>query len=322
VRVLVCTRGETNAASRVRVDQYLPFLADHDVRVVRWDPTTRADVLRLGAVLLRNARWADVVVLQKPRQPQALITSLVRVNPSLIVDIDDAVWTWGSVVSSRSLHAIRQCRLVIAGSRHLAQRIEELAGNVQIRVIPSSVSLSRYTERPHTSDSAVLVLGWIGTGGSLSDFGPGVRRVLNELPKGKFCVHVVSDQPLQGVDSRWSPWSAQGEVGLLQSFDLGLMPLNDDERSRGRCGFKAVQYMAVGVPVIASDVGASSEIVDGSVGRLVDSDDGWYRAINELADNPRLRASLGKAARERVEAKFSVEANAAVLRSALDEARS
>jgi glycosyltransferase involved in cell wall biosynthesis len=332
MRVALITQAGDNAATRVRVLEYLPGLRDlgHETRLLAWSPSSRLESLRLARRALGLARWADVVVLQKPRQPPKLVDRLVRLNPALVVDFDDAVWTWGPTVAERFAHAVSRARVVIAGSEHLAHRLPSAVGEHadptdRVRVIPSSVDLRRYTLRPQHRDTRPAVVGWIGTGGSLTDFTPTVVVALRRLvDDGLIRLDIVCNRPLEieGLPARFTRWSADTEVSSLQAFDIGIMPLPDDERSAGRCGFKAVQCLAVGVPVVASPVGAATEIVDGSTtGLLADSTDAWAAGLRRLALDPVLRQELGQGGRACVARRFSVQSNLPELVRALERAR-
>ena len=126
---------------------------------------------------------------------------------------------------------------------------------------------------------------------------------------------------LVGVDVAFVPWAPDTELDALCDLDVGIMPLHDDERSRGRCGYKALQYLACGVPVVASPVGGSAEIL-GAVpcGSYAADDAAWRRALGDLAGDPVRRAAAGAAGRAHVEAHYSIQANVEALVRVLDDA--
>ena len=324
MRVGFITRGRTNAATRVRVAGYLPGLAvaGIETRELKWAPRRRLDVAMLTSRAVALARWADVVVLQKPRQPVQVLDVVTRVNPNLVVDLDDALWTWGPTVSRRFDHAVARASAVVAGSEYLAEHVRRRQPGVPVTVIPSSVGLDRYRIRAPRPPGDPPVVGWIGTGGSLTDFGPGVLSALRGLcAEGRARVRIICDQPLEadGLSAEFEPWSESGEVDALGVFDVGIAPLRDDERSRGRCSFKVVQCMAVGVPVIASPVGGVCEVVrDRETGLLASTFAEWESRITELLTDQALADGLASAARAAVESRFSVEANLPRLISVLD----
>jgi len=119
-----------------------------------------------------------------------------------------------------------------------------------------------------------------------------------------------ADFSLPGVTTEVVSWSEVGEVSTLQRMDIGLYPLPNDEWVKGKSGLKALQYMALGLPVVASAVGCNDRVIENGVsGLLVTSQDEWLDAISSLILNPRLRCELGSAARARVESLYSVDAN-------------
>src|SRR5262249_13718423 len=121
------------------------------------------------------------------------------------------------------------------------------------------------------------------------------------------------------VPSEFESWSDATEVGSLQRFDVGIMPLRGDEQSWGRCGLKALQYMAVGVPVVATPVGAARQIpAEGAGGALATTADEWTRALGAFADDQSLRVAVGARARRRVEDAYSVSVVSRRLARALE----
>jgi glycosyltransferase involved in cell wall biosynthesis len=112
---------------------------------------------------------------------------------------------------------------------------------------------------------------------------------------------------IPGVDVVNVPWSEATEVSLINSFDVGVMPLFDDEWAHGKCAFKLIQYMACGVPVVASPVGANVDVVNNANGLLADSVGDWLNALRRLRVDAALRQSFGAAARQTVEQLYSLE---------------
>ena len=132
---------------------------------------------------------------------------------------------------------------------------------------------------------------------------------------------MISDRALDGPGvpgAEWVPWSFEREVVELASCDLGVMPLRNNERTRGRCGYKALQYQAAGLPVVASPVGGAAEaVVDGETGILAATEGEWCAAIARLAGDVAMRARLGSAGRRRIAERHSLEVNAATLATLL-----
>jgi len=262
-------------------------------------------------------------VLLKPRLHPAIIEMLRRVNPRLVVDIDDAVWTWSPVFAERFDCSARAARAISTGSRYLADATSRRYPNTIVERIPTAVDTERYRVRDPSTAVRPAVVGWIGNTASLEDFSDEIVGALTKLgADGAARLRVVSSRALDrpGLDSEFEPWSLDTEVDSLRRFDIGIMPLDDSEQSRGRCGLKAIQCMAVGVPVVASPVGAATEIItEGVEGLFASTEQGWYDAISDLAESNERRATVGECARHRVEDEYSVAVNTPRLLALLEK---
>lgn len=342
VKVVFLTRYDrSRASSRVRVYDYLPHLQrmGFQCQVLPFPPKlTSVTKMRYLFQALWFAGWADVVVFQKLVIRKVFVDLLRRVNPRIVFDFDDALWTPPDAFSHdpqvRALyqvqvrylhHILTQARCVIAGNYYLARYAMQFASSVH--VIPSSVDLERYPLKVTWSDEEKVVFGWIGSPENLVDFKSaqeGLRRFFLQFG-AKAMLKIVSTSPLSldGAPVQFERWELDRDVDFLHSFDVGLMPLNDTERSRGRCGFKAIQYMAVGLPVIASPIGAATEIVEHErTGFLASTAEEWEEALMRLASDKDLRMRLGRAGREKVERLFSIQGNAPKLATILREVAS
>lgn len=334
---------DEGASSRVRVYQFLEPLRGLgiDARVLprpsrqrpgsEWTYVPRA---------MTMARWSDVVVLQKPNQRPALINALMTLNQRIIVDFDDAVWAppngpvdGGSAgpyleLERRLLHAIGRAGWVTTGNSYLAQWAADRCPDARITVINESFDMSATHLLKEASSSGPVVIGWMGSPGNIIDLGP-VLPVLRNLVDGasvRFRVISGRRPALDGLEWEFEQWDQDREVQALLAFDIGIMPLLDNERSRGRCGFKAIQYMAAGLPVVASRVGGALDVVDhGVTGYLAQTDAEWTTALETLMGNVALRAEMGANGRRRAEREFSLDTNLArmveVMRSRADGSR-
>jgi len=320
----VC-RDTAHASSRVRALQYVEPLRHlgHEVDTLIWQPHRSVEVARLAATLVTRARHADVVVLVKPRLHRIVLAAVARVQPNLWVDVDDAVWTWPPPFPDRLAQAGRLAQGFVAGSEFLAGRLRSRYPDATVALVPTAVDTERYVPAP-PRDPRPIVVGWIGGPASLTDFAPPVAASLRALvASGRVTVRIVCSEGLDPavVPSELVPWSDATEVASLQGFDVGIMPLRDDEQSWGRCGLKALQYMAVGVPVVATPVGAAVEIIDDGVsGILATSEADWFDAIDRLASDSDARAVMGARGRRRVEDAYSVAVNAPLLARVLANA--
>jgi glycosyltransferase involved in cell wall biosynthesis len=201
---------------------------------------------------------------------------------------------------------------VLAGNEHLAGYAR--AYNSAVTVLPTCVDTSVFVPRSTPpAPGAPLVLGWIGTPTTatyLESLGPVLARVAE---RHQFVLRVSgSGEPVEmpRVTVVNEPWSLEREVELFNTCDIGLYPLRDDEWERGKCGFKAIQFMACGLPVVAAAVGVNCEIIqDGVNGFLASTDQEWVEKIERLLGDAGLRRRLGEAGRKTIEARYSLTVN-------------
>jgi glycosyltransferase involved in cell wall biosynthesis len=327
------TRYDTRrGSSRFRVYSYIPHLEKLGwaCRIIPF-PDRVSMKTKTGFVhqAMSAAFWADVVVLQKLVLREGFFNLLKRANKNLVFDMDDAIYTPADsladdpraqgryeIIRRRLHHTLGGVRSVIAGNAYLADYAGRFAGTVN--VLPTSVDTADYTPQPVSQDKSPVVIGWIGSRENLFDFQP-VKDALNRVLKklgDRARLKIVSAETLALEDAEviFEPWSLEKEKDALYSFDIGLMPLKDTERTRGRCAFKAILYMAAGIPVIASPVGAAVEVVEHEKsGILAAAPAEWTAWIERLVSDPKLRSSLGAAGRQRAEEKYSIRVNAGKL---------
>lgn len=265
-------------------------------------------------------------MLQKPNLTFRQLDDVFDASQGrLVVDFDDAIWMgYGPGDPSdglESLHeTLRRAALVITGSSYLATWASTVTDS-PIEVLPPSVDVSRYQPVRAHNYVAQPVLVWVGSSGNFADF-DAARPVLQEL-LGERAVRlrVVADEPLgpaQWPGAEWLPWASGPDVRALAESDIGLMPLRDNERTRGRCGYKAVQYAACALPTVASPVGGAAEvIVPGRTGFVATTQEEWLHVLRSLIDDTRLRAAVGERARALAEDRHSLEGNAVRLASLL-----
>ena len=171
------------------------------------------------------------------------------------------------------------------------------------------------------------MIGWTGSATTVEHLRPLLPALARLKRQLDFELRVIGGAVhAEGLDVRNVPWNAATEVEDLRAIDVGLMPLPDDEWSRGKCGMKALQYMALGIAPVVSPVGANATIVrDGANGLHAATDDDWIAALGRLGRDPALRARLGAAARGTVEETYSARVQAPrmahVLRGAAESRR-
>lgn len=235
----------------------------------------------------------------------------------MLYDFDDAIWRqpegqsglkkW--VKSTRKVDAIcRWAHTVVVGNEYLATYARRFSKNVV--VIPTVVNTETRFVPAAQHVNTKTIIGWTGSHTTLP-YLESLEPVLADLQKQcSFSLIVIANKPptFQTVQYHFVPWSEATEVSELQKIDIGIMPLPDDEWTKGKCGFKAIQYMALEKPAVASAVGVNAQIIDHGVnGYLCRTAEDWRQSLEQLLLNPELIKQQGKAARQKVEACFSLK---------------
>ncbi len=350
VRVLFLLPYPTEGASnRLRIEQYLSYLQDRGVRwkvspfmskrlyaILYQRGHLFEKVVRSvwGAIrrlwnLLRTNRY-DLVVIHRRAFPiwtpfsQYLIR---RIRRPIVFDFDDAVFLKDQSTFGRRLLSflkrpgkvaslIAQSSHVIAGNEFLKEYA--LQFNDRVHVLPTPVETDTYRvdgTPPDPSTQDRLVLGWIGsrtTAPYLRALDDVFRELLTRFPTLE--IQVVGgeyDGPLDRSRIQGIPWCLEREYEALRAFDVGIMPLRDDEWERYKCGFKALLYMSMEIPVVCSPVGVNRKIVtDGVNGFVAQTPEEWVEKISRLLSDSALRRRMGREGRKTVEAHYSVRRNA------------
>jgi glycosyltransferase involved in cell wall biosynthesis len=308
MRVLFLLSNRQPPSSRLRITCMVPALEragwSCTVLPIPSDPVGRWR-------MIRSCTRHDVVVLQKKTSLHGPELRLMRqANPKLVFDFDDAVMfhelEHGKPLRVKSfvkfVRTVRACRAVVAGNEFLAGFARALCPDVH--VLPTPIDTDRYLPRDWTDRGSGVTVGWLGTPGGLphvAALGEAFRAVAAEVPG--FRLKIVSSQfiDLPGVEVLQKRYRLEDEVADLQSFDVGIMPLRDSLWTRGKCGFKILQYMGVAVPVVASPVGINAElVVPDETGYLARDVAGWREALRRLAGAPDRRARMGRAGRARL----------------------
>jgi glycosyltransferase involved in cell wall biosynthesis len=337
IRVLAMTpypQGRV-PGQRYRIEQWAPLLRSEGVDVVfspflssgAMDVLYRSDhiVRKIGGMLRGYVqRFAEAV----RRQPAdvifvyreaallgpCILESLLARRTPLVLDFDDAIYlgdtsavnAWSRLLKSKGKTGAicRVARHVTVGNEFLARFARRHAHAVT--VVPSTIDTDLYEVRPRRENPRPVV-GWSGSATTLP-YLTIVTSALQRLNKRReFEFRVIGGgTEIEGVPVYCKPWRADREVEDLQGFDVGLMPLSDDEWSRGKCGLKALQYMALGIPPVVSPVGVNTSIVrDGINGFHARTEGEWVDRIGLLLDDGFLRRRMGMEARRTVEQSYS-----------------
>jgi glycosyltransferase involved in cell wall biosynthesis len=305
MRALFVVNGSREAPdARARVHALLPALGALGVEARVLEPGPR----RLWQ-LLPAARKVDVVVLQRVLPPRPLLAVLARTAP-LVFDVDDALGTLPELQGR--LRAMTGVAEVVAGNEEIART---LPGSPRVAIIPTVVDPAAYgPPRPHDGP---LRIGWIGTPENL----PFLDVVRPALAGRELRVISSAAPTWPEVDVVHVAWALASASTALQELDIGLAPLPDTPWTRGKCGYKALEYMASSLPVVASPVGALAEIVvPNETGLYATTPAGWTDALERLVRDPELRVRLGAAGRRQVEERYSVAVAAPALARVLERA--
>lgn len=352
MKVLVLTRYDRRGgASRVRFLQYLPALDAAGIQTTVQSffderyltdlyagrgPTLRYLVGRYArrAARMLSSRRHDLVWIEKEALPflPSFLERLLLAGVPYALDFDDA---WFHRYDLHPNPVVRRllgrkldrlmagAALVVAGNDYLADRARQ-AGARLVTLIPSVVDHRLYplTDEPDP-DQGPLVIGWIGSPSTAVYLQPLAGALAAACADGRAVVRLIGSGPvdLPGVPVEILPWR-EGEDGAeLSRIHVGIMPVEDGPWERGKCGYKLIQYMAAGRACIASPVGANRVIVpDGVAGLWASTPDEWKQALQDLLNNPGKRHRMGRAGRDRVEARYSLESATPSLIAALKTA--
>ncbi len=338
---MALTRYERlGASSRLRFYQYLPALEAAGLRVqvsalfsddyVRGLQQGRRRVADVAAAYARRMAAAarrgafDLLWIEKELQPwlPAWVERLLLGGQvPYVLDYDDAVFhqydqhpsAWvRRWLGRKHGQLMRRAALVVAGNDYIADHARA-AGASAVEVLPTVIDLARYPATDGRPEAAGLpTVGWIGqraTASFLQPLAPVFRQLAGDGVARFSAVGI--DAAALGLPMGAEPWSEATEVSSIRRFDVGIMPLLDGPFERGKCGYKLIQYMACGLPVVASPVGVNRQIVEHGVnGFLAETPEQWATALRTLLANPMLRQQMGQAGRQKVEKSYCLDVTA------------
>jgi len=313
MRVMVITNNLQQASFRLRIDALRRPL---DQRGIQLDIRVRPRGSLARRRLLRSAADFDAVILQRKLLDPIDVRLLRKHSRKFFYDVDDAVMVHSRPVgpfqrwqTRRRFRAVaRSVDLVVAGNNHLAHLFQ--CEGAPAMVLPTVVDPAHYAVKSHTlSDSPSLV--WIGSRSTLQyleQFHEVLREAAARVPNLRLITIADELLPDPPIPTEHVMWSEASESSALIRGDIGIAPTPENPWTLGKCGFKIVQYMAAGLPAIASPVGANREIILlGETGYLPETPAQWCDAIAALAENPAKRQQMGAAARGRAEEHYSLD---------------
>ncbi len=328
--------AELGSSSRLRMYQYFPrlrtqgvainvspMLSNHYVQHIYKQKFPLISVILSyfkRSLVLLTARSYDIVWLEKeaaPWMPFWLERLLLLYHPKVIVDYDDATFHQYDQHPSPIARFFYKNKIdkimasawhVVAGNAYIKARAMQAKAK-NILTLPTVIDLERYAATT-TPAPEVITIGWIGSPATakflhlLKDVIP----VVCQTRHVRFVAIGANENQINTLNMQALPWSEKHEVAEIQSFDIGIMPLPDAPFERGKCGYKLLQYMACGKPVIASAVGANTDIVvPGKNGFLANTAAEWTSALYQLIDDEQLRTDLGANGRNMIEEQFALE---------------
>lgn len=343
VLALVPSVYDTSPGQRYRIEQWEPLLREHGVEITyapfeteelhatlytqgrfvkKLNLVTKA--LRQRSSLLGNLKAYDLVYIFRETAllgPAVFERLIHRSGVPYVFDLDDAVFVTYKSPSNGYLSYLKfagktetSCRLaahVMAGNPYLASYARRVNENVTI--IPTTIDTEKYKLLSYDRKSGPIVIGWTGSHSTVQHLDT-LRETLTKLARQTtFQLRVIGTPSYQidGIDVDTMPWHATTELEDLSNIDIGIMPLPDDKWSKGKCGLKALQFMALGIPTVCSPVGVNTDIIqDNENGLLAASEDEWIRKLSILLESSERREQLGRAGRRTVEQKYSAVSQA------------
>ena len=353
MRIMFVVPYPTEAPSnRLRVEQYFPYLRGHGVKTrlrpfmsphfyrIRYRPgalPSKAFSLAWSTVNrlldIRRAGQVDVIVVHREAFPfggPIFEQAMARRGTPIVFDFDDAIYLHSSGERNPLVRMLKRpektakilelSAAVIAGNETLKDYSSRY--NPNITVIPTPVDTEHFRPAPKKDHSDNIVIGWIGsntTAPYLQMIEPALEQLMARYPQVELRIVGGSYRPpgLKAVSLR--RWGLESELRELHGFDIGIMPMPDTDWTRGKCGFKALFYMSVGLPSVCSPVGVTTDILqDGANGFLATTTEEWVERLSRLVEDAELRRELGQAGRRTVEEKYSLETQAPRLLTVLE----
>jgi len=342
MKILLLSRYENlGASSRYRFYQYLPYLRKEkiEITVAPLFDNDYIDNLYAGRkkiftkllkayfnriINLYNINNFDLIWLEKEALPwlPAWIEFIFGIKrTSYIVDYDDAIfhkydqhhfkiirWVLGRKIDRIMQHAT----LVLVGNEYLLERAKR-AGAKRVELLPTVIDLEKYPPTFFISND-IFTIGWIGspvTSHYLKLVIPALEEICKNNTARLVLIGAKREDLPTNMPVKYVSWSEETEIKEIQKFDVGIMPLPNDVWERGKCGFKLIQYMACGKPVIGSPVGENKKIIKHGInGFLAKNTSDWKKYLLILKKSKILCEKMGKSGREIVERKYCIQVTA------------
>jgi len=250
-----------------------------------------------------------------------------------IYDYDDAIWEPSISAANRAaffakafwkIKYICKWAFINSAGNNFLENYAKQSGARQSLFLPTVVdAVNRYVPAKAKNNNIPPVIGWTGSHSTIM-YLQSCIEILKELKQlHEFALVVISDKkPELDIDFVFVPWNTQTEIESLQHFDIGIMPLVKDRWSEGKCGFKIIQYMATGIPAVASPTGANTSIIDNGInGFICNSKEEWIRSLSMLLNDKAKREEMGFLARNKIEVHYSLQSREGAFLQMLKDAR-
>ena len=331
---------DTSPSQRFRIEQWEPFLKEQGITIDYFSFTddnlrrilykeghlagkakemAKASLRRLNHIF--KASDYDAVFLHRAASmvgPAWMEKFLKWRDIPIIYDFDDSIFLtdtskankrfgWAKF-SGKTADICRMSTNITVGNGFLADYARQY--NDRVTVVPTSIDTDKYQPLERKKTVGKVKVGWTGSSTSqyhLELFEPVLEKLLKERDVE---IRVISNRKpaFEVVPWEWREWSSEREVLEVSEIDIGIMPTPDDDWARGKCALKALQYMALGIPAVCSDVGANREVVKHGVnGFLCKTPEDWVESLKKLIDDEDLRHRLGDEARRTVVERYSME---------------
>ncbi len=344
MKLLMVTFGtELVASSRTRAYQWIPHLKQEGIKVsliplslsleYAWKLDARKQkahptlkglfTLAIGLArlldsivaplqksrVLLDARRVDLVYVQKALLTERFLKVLFYLNKNLVFDFDDAIQELSEKKAKMTESTLKYCKIVTVENSFNGDFSKRITGRDPLFIL-GPIDCDRYSPRKSSSPDKI-VIGWIGSPSTsvyLNECKEPLMALLNDHENLNILLIGAGANPINHPRCQSRNWELSTECSDLHQLDIGIMPLPDTPWTRGKGGYKILQYMAIGIPCVASPVGVNSQIIDHGInGFLASQPSEWYLHLNELVSSSQRRLEMGIKAREKAVSKYSFQ---------------
>jgi len=342
LKVLLLTRAplHINPSQRFRFEQFLPFSCENGIDFMIkpfFDANSWANLFKKGIFFSKSTsiifgllkRYSILPTLYKydyvyihretaPVGPPIFEWLMAKVfKKKLIYDFDDAIWIPTSSDVNPFAAKIKcnwkvskicsYSHIVTVGNSFLASFAKKYCSDV--RIIPTIVNTENHHNRIKNQNDTPIVIGWTGTFTNFYNLEIILPYLSTLKKKYNFNFLIIADRnpDFKSIDYEFTKWDLNTEIDDLLKINIGIMPLKNSDFEMGKCAFKAIQYMSLGIPAVVSAVGANKKVVDHEInGYLIENEVDWLNKLEHLLNNLQLRTDIGLNARKKIIAEYSV----------------